>query len=283
MFGRIMVPLDGSVLAERALPCAEQIAVATGASIHLVRVVKPLSSSAGQHAPDNVFDTLVYDEVQAARLYLDTVRDQLTRRGIAALAYPVIGNSRDLLVALQREAEIDLTVMCGRGRSGLTRFALGTVADHVLRHGIVPLLLVRGFGKVANLAHAVIPLDGSAEAETALDVAAEFAGAIVSHVTLLRVIGQSAHGPRAEVYLADRQRRLEQLRIACDARVVQGDPAEWIITTAGTDMLVVMGTRGRVGMAPWASGSVADHVAREGRAPVLLLRPGMAGNRANKS
>jgi nucleotide-binding universal stress UspA family protein len=280
MFTRIMVPLDGSALAERALPCAAHIATTTGADIRLVRVVEPLPSSARSQVPANVCDTLVHDQVRAVRLYLDGVREQLATRGIAALAYPLIGDIGVSLVTFQRDAAIDLTVMCSRGRSGLTRFALGSVADHVLRHGIVPLALVRAFGTVANLDQAVVPLDGSAAAETALGVLAELAGAVVSHATLLRVIEQAAQGPEAEAYLADRRRRLERRGVICRARVMQGDPAEWIIATAGTDTLIVMGTRSRAGTARWISGSVADRVVRDSHATVLLLRAGIAGNRA---
>lgn len=69
------------------------------------------------------------------------------------------------LPSYEREAGIDLVVMCSHGRGGPARFALGSVADHLLRHGEAPVLLVRAFGEPVDLAHAVVPLDGSARAD----------------------------------------------------------------------------------------------------------------------
>src|SRR5436853_582850 len=136
MFAHIMVPLDGSELAERALPCAERLAVAAGATLHLVRIVEPP-------------------------------------------AWP---------------AYVPLT--------------------RAPRHGRAPLLLVRAFGAPMRLQHAIVPLDGSERAETALRVVAQLAPQVVSEATLLRVIAAPEEASEADRYLAETAHRLQQTQVA---------------------------------------------------------------------
>src|SRR5437588_11968033 len=123
--------------------------------------------------------------------------------------------------------------MCGHGRTGLARFALGSVAERLLHHGTAPVLLVRPFGDPVSLAHAVVPLDGSERAEEALRVVAQLARYVVHDVTVLRVIGAAEEGPDAERYLDAVAGRLTQAHLACWRWVAQGDPAATIIDVAG--------------------------------------------------
>ena len=174
MFQQIMVPLDGSELAERALPCAERLGVATGATLHLVHVVElapPLTwPFAPAYLPGSVYDDLVAQETQQATAYLDKMRERVAAGGVHVRTEQIVGYAAATLLDYEPDAGIDLVVMCSHGRSGLARFALGSVAERLLRHGTAPLLLVRPFGDPVTMAHAVVPLDGSERAETALQV-----------------------------------------------------------------------------------------------------------------
>ncbi len=130
MFDRIMVPLDGSELAERALPYARELAAATNATLHLVRVVD-LPPAVKVHrlgAPVNV--------------YLDEARAREETAGRPVTVQRLDGDTATALLGYVREAGIDTVVMTSHGGSGLTRWALGTVADRVMRGGTVPVLLV---------------------------------------------------------------------------------------------------------------------------------------------
>ena len=278
MFQQIMVPLDGSELAERALPCAEQLGVATGATLHLVHVVElapPLTwPFAPAYLPGSVYDDLVAQETQQATAYLDKMRERVAAGGVHVRTEQMVGYAAAALLDYERDAGIDLVVMCSHGRTGLARFALGSVAERLLRHGTAPVLLVRPFGDPVTLEHAVVPLDGSERAEEAWRVVDHLARYVVHEVTVLRVIGAAEEGPEAERYLDEVARRLAQEHLACSRRVTQGDPAEAITDVAGTDKLVVMVTRGRSGLTRWALGSVADRVAHGGVAAVLLVRAG---------
>ncbi len=283
MFQHIMVPLDGSEVAERALPCAERLAQAAGgtsATIHLVRVVEsPPDPSRMVWVPDMVgavptgmYADLVAAETREASVYLDRVHARVTAAGLRARAAPLTGHVAAALLDYERAAGIDLVVLCSHGRSGLARFAHGSVADRLLRHGRAPVLLVRAFGALVTLEHAVVPLDGSARAEEALPLVEALAQDGLSGVTLLRVIGAPDEGPEAERYLAEVARRLRRVPLDLQCRVEQGDPAAAIITTSGGADLVVMGTHGRSGPTRWALGSVADRVLRGGVAGLLLVR-----------
>lgn len=280
MFRHIMAPLDGSDLAERALPCAERLARATGATMHLVRVVEsPPDPSKLVWVPDmmgavptGMYADRVAAETHEATVYLDRVHAQVTAAELRVQAALLTGDAAGALLDYERATGIDLVVMCSHGRSGLARFAFGSVADRLLRHGVAPVLLVRAFGAPVTLEHAVIPLDGSARAEEALHVVAALAHDIMHEVTLLRVIDAPDQGPEAEHYLAEVARRLKRAQVVPQCRVEQGDPAAAIIATAGAADLVVMATHGRSGLTRWALGSVADRVLRGGVAGVLLVR-----------
>jgi nucleotide-binding universal stress UspA family protein len=282
MFQQIMVPLDGSELAERALPCAERLGVATGATLHLVHVVELMPPPTGPFAlaymPSSIHGDLVAQETQQATAYLDKMRERVAASGVHVRTEQMLGIAAATLLDYERDAGIDLIVMCSHGRTGLARFALGSVAEHLLRHGGAPVLLVRPFGdpEPVTLQHAVVPLDGSERAEEALRVVDHLARYVLHEVTLLRVIGAAEEGPEAERYLAEVAARLTQKHLVCSRRVTQADPAEAIIDVAGTDKLVVMATHGRSALTRWALGSVADRVAHGGVAAVLLVRAGAA-------
>lgn len=279
MLENIMAPLDGSALAERALLPAESLARAMGATLHLVRVVEPLLATATAtwsvapvYVPADLYAEVIKTEEEAAASYLSAVRERLAAAGIQVRAERLEGNISATLLDYERAAAIDLVVMCSHGRSGLARFALGSVADRLVRHGAAPLLLARAFGEPVNLQRAIVPLDGSDRAEAALVLLQRFQPELMSDVTLLRVIDSAEEGPEAERYLAEVAARVRQGGIVCHTQVEQGDPAQTIIAAAGNAGLVALATRGRSGLTRWALGSVADRVARGGTAAVLLAR-----------
>jgi len=278
MFGRIMVPLDGSELAERALPCAERLARLMGATLHLVRVAGPVFETTNSAVPETETELerddadFLVAEMRAAEAYLARVHDRLSAAGLAVHAQRVSGTIAGALLDYAREADIDLVVLCSHGRTGLARFPLGSVAEHLLRHGTTPVLLVRAFGGPVTLERAVVPLDGSEQAEAALGIVDQLARSVVREVTLVRVIETGGEGPAADDYLERTALRLTREHLACGRQVAQGDPARVIIDAAGTDKLVIMATHGRTAPLRWALGSVADRVTRGGAAAVLLVR-----------
>lgn len=281
MFHHLLVPLDGSELAERALPFAERVARATGATIHLVRVVVPPSdheldawAADAMYIPAGYYTDMLDSETRHATAYLDRIHAQMSAIGLHVRAAPLIGHAASTLLDYERTAGIDLVVMSSHGRTGLARLAFGSVADHLLHHGAVPMLLVQVIGDPAGLGGVVVPLDGSARAEEALGIVTSLPHDVLGEVTLLRVIDAPEQRAAADRYLARVAERLERAQLVCQCRVEQGDPAEAIIAAAGATRLVAMTTHGRTGLTRWVLGSVADRVAHSGTSGVLLVRSG---------
>ena len=147
MFGTILVPLDGSELAERALPYAQQLVRQLGSRLVLLRVVNVLDLAGSQafsgFLPAGVFDAALEDEHRAATAYLDGVTQRMRAAGYDAEPALRTGDPAGEIVEFGRQANVSLVVMSTHGRSGLSRWVYGSVADRVLRGGTVPVLLVR--------------------------------------------------------------------------------------------------------------------------------------------
>ena len=148
VYERIVVPLDGSALAECALPHAATLARATSLSIHLLRVVDltaltQLSVVGPGPDPTAVFVELeiVQAEEEAAMGYLEMVRRRLADQGVAATAEVRTGLVISELTTVVRAR--DLLVMTTHGRTGLERLFFGSVAEAMIQHSPAPVLLTR--------------------------------------------------------------------------------------------------------------------------------------------
>lgn len=144
MYSRIMVPLDGSELAEQALTHAQYLAKTSGATLHLVRVVEPPAAVRmhGVGAPVNVYEEVIAAQRQEAIEYLDILRARVRSDGPTVQTAQLDGTATTVLLDYVQTVQIDLVVMTAHGRSGLTRSGLGSVADRVTRGGTTAVLLV---------------------------------------------------------------------------------------------------------------------------------------------
>ncbi|HET9015198.1 MAG TPA: universal stress protein [Thermomicrobiaceae bacterium] len=287
----ILVPLDGSVMAEQALGTALVLAEALGVEVELVQVL--------DRTPD------VDGDGVAAERYLVAVARQLGRR-VPTRIRLIWGNPVDELLRTSGDGPGRMIVMSTRGRGGMERLILGSVTDRVVRNSTVPVVVVRHFpsGEAPRLKHLLVPLDGSQLAEGALALAIELAracGATLGLVRVAEVYPASSYGlsgdgiptddellmelseqlrDDARLYLDEvvRQARERGVRVVWEARV--GRPADEIVRAAETTAadLVMMSTHGRGGFRRWAFGSVTDEVVRASPVPVLVLPPRYAGS-----
>jgi nucleotide-binding universal stress UspA family protein len=143
---RIMVPLDGSSMAEAALPVAESLA-RPETSFFLVRAAE---------APDGLADVMAArrDTVEAAKKYLETVATALSARGFAKVeTVPLYGPAAAAILEAARVREPDLIVMATSGRSGVRRVVFGSVAEAVVRGTPTPVFLVRAGDGSGRSAH----------------------------------------------------------------------------------------------------------------------------------
>jgi nucleotide-binding universal stress UspA family protein len=143
-YQRILVPLDGSPLAEQALPHAEKIARAFHGEIVVLRVPTIPPSLTFGPDPGVLLPTLLNEAYDEADAYLDNVVRRLHAHGIVAHKVPMDpGPVAEAILDYARDADIDLIVMSTHGRSGIGRWVYGSVADRVLRGAEVPVLLIR--------------------------------------------------------------------------------------------------------------------------------------------
>ena len=144
MFERIVVALDGSELAERALGPAEELARRLGAPLHLVRVADVSVLRFGANEAVLEYAALggeLAEEEARATEYLEALRARLGGAGLAVTAEVRRGFAGRELVAAARPT--DLLVMASHGRTGPVRLLLGSVAEEVTRHAAAPVLLIR--------------------------------------------------------------------------------------------------------------------------------------------
>ncbi|MEW6375538.1 MAG: universal stress protein [Thermodesulfobacteriota bacterium] len=142
MYKKILVPLDGSELAKKALDQAEKLAKTFDAEIILFQVVPfmPIYGSPELVTP------LIVDEKQkeSAEKYLASIAEELKKQGLKVTAIVKTGQQVALeIIDFSKESGVDLIVMCTHGRSGITRWMLGSVALKLLTRGETHILLIR--------------------------------------------------------------------------------------------------------------------------------------------
>jgi nucleotide-binding universal stress UspA family protein len=283
----ILVPVDGSPLAERALPYAHVFARAAGARLLLVRAI-PIQRQAD---PGDA-------EARATRQSAEAYRRELASQQPDAeqvVTVVALGEAADALVDEIGVRQPDLVVMSTHGRSGIGRWVYGSVADAVLRQADAPVLLVPAACPIAwprdRTPRILVPLDGSELAERALGLVDPWARALHAEIFVLRVVeprSMAATDPSAFLWL-DPTAEIEEAhayvqgmvkKLQADGFAARGADAfgfavPTIVDTARAESadLVAMSTHGRGGLTRLLMGSVATGVVQRMCAPMLLARP----------
>jgi nucleotide-binding universal stress UspA family protein len=294
MLKNILVPLDGSPLAETALPYATAIASRAGASLTLVRAAQQ-KWLVGDLTYDAQQQTL-----QQAEDYLAPFARDLAAQGFnVQTGVPYGGSAAEWIVEESEIRHVDLVVMATHDRVGPDRWVYGSVAEAVVHRSTVPVVLVRDTDAVQRFdtsqAVLIVPLDGSDLAESALQIARELAQVISARLVLVGVVpkpGQLIAGQAGVIvtYVGSEQADLEaearayleanMVRLAASGACVEtalrfGDAAEEIAAAAQeyAAAAVVMATHGRTGLVRSVLGSVAGGVLHHSSCPVVLIHP----------
>lgn len=297
-YQKILLPLDGSPLAEHALHHLTWLATPAATELIVVNAMETwrYAMAGSELAWSDIF-TSIRGEAEA---YLATQRQQLQHAGYRVTTHVVEGDAAQVILDLAQTTGADLIAMSTHGRTGFMRWTLGSVAERVVHGAQIPIFLAREVTqpRVGPLGSILLPLDGSAVAEQALPEAQALAFANDAHLLLLQVIQRLDESSQrlffkdevaakstfaewraqAESYLAGVALRLERAGVGCSYRVVVDNPDKAICDLTkdnGVD-LVVMGTHGRTGMQRWVYGSVANKVLRGASCPLLLVRTGPA-------
>jgi len=296
MFKHILVPLDGSKLAEAAIPVAASLAQTLDAPVTLLHIIE-------QDAPREVHRDHHITQADEASAYLQ----EAAKRGFPAqvkvdthVHTAAVKNVAGSIVEhATREFRLDLIVMCTHGESGMRELLYGSIAQQVVAHGVTPLLLIKpeaGTPQTFKLDKILVPLDTGPLHDDSLPVTQELALAYKSNVHLLTVIptfgtisGETAAAGsllpattsalleiNVENAAEDLQEHLDELKQAgvhVSAEVARGDPATEIVNIAGklqVDMITLT-THRKAGTAAFWARSVAPNVARRARVPILLI------------
>ncbi len=296
MIKHVLVPLDGSELAEAALPAARFLAVALGAKVTLVHVVE-------QDAPATIHGERHLKTPEEAEAYLMAVSSLAAPPGAEVACHvhaPATSDVVQSIVAHKHELAPDLIVLCTHGRSGLRRIFIGSIAQQVAAAGPTPVLLIRPEGHARDSAFDVktilAPLDGELPHEQGLDLAWELARSAGARLHLLSIVptlnslaGHDATMGRfmpgttqailqmeekeIKAYLMQCASRLQQKGLEIAAEIRYGDAGPTITETAEQidAGIIVLATHGKAGNAAFWTNSVAARVQASTRRPLLLV------------
>ncbi len=207
MFHHILVPLDGSTRAEQALPVAARLAHASGGTLMLLQVVNLPTMMVPYPAMDPATIQMINDaDVAEARRYVERVTRLSSLKDVHVETEVIVGTAAATILLVAETQHIDLIVLCSHGYTGMKRWVLGSVAEKVVHHAPVPVLMLREGGPalVGTPPHAegplraLVPLDGSVQAKAALVPAAQLVAALSApgpgalHLTRVVVLPDAA-------------------------------------------------------------------------------------------
>lgn len=285
MQNSILVPLDGSPLSDEILPWIERLLLRKDSEVHLLRVFPPEPAATGRDLWEKLLHT--------GRPHLEKLRDSLVEKGANAFAHFRTGDAAEEILRCSRELTPSLVCMSTHGRSGVSRWIRGSVAERVLRRTCFPLLLagppavreghLRGEARFRKI---LVPLDGSEMSERIFPLVEEFARLYESEIILFHAAvpvasmtlypewGIDYPPSEATARLEPHERRLAKAGLKVRIRTHAGPPAGEILEAVRHEKadLVAMTTHGRSRLARWAYGSVAETVLRHCGCPLLVLR-----------
>ena len=288
-YQKILVPLDGSDLAEKALPYTKTIAKLKNSEVILFAV--SITASGGRR------DRLL-------KSYLEVNAKGLESQGIKVSTTVTYGNVAEDIIEYADKNNIDLIIISTHGYSGIKRWMLGSVTQKVLYGTGTPVLLIKSKSpEISKLEFKkiLLPVDGSPFSETIFPYIEELTRDTNAEVILLEVSEPPivpSYGTRpinptwekyrdsiwtelqqqASEYLEEMKSDLVKRGWKIKSQIVKGEVgevAQSIMQVAEKEKidLVVIATHGRTGVSRWVYGSVANRIVEESLQPVLLIRP----------
>ena len=290
MYDRMIVPLDGSQLAEQVLPYVHVVSEGLKCPITLVRVVDVPAMIEGVSGAtiDRVASELRAD----ADRYLERVKGTFVDVGANVSVVGKQGDAASVIIEESEKEASTIVMISSHGRSGVTRWAMGRVAEKVLQATNNPLLIIRDqaaeessfiegnrnlrdWNALLTIKNIIVTLDGSSISEQVIPHAMAFAKSLAVPLTPVRVSNSPDDDSENNEYLNNLVKRFRDENLQCDGgEVLHGNPATAIIevTERIPSSLVAMTTRGRSGIQRWVMGSVTDRVVRHSGSPALVIR-----------
>jgi nucleotide-binding universal stress UspA family protein len=296
MFKNILIPLDGSKLAEAAVPPAASLGHTLGAPITLLHIIE-------KDAPQEVHSDRHLTQVDEAVIYLKNVAAKASAGDLKIETHVHTAEVKDVAVSIiqhaSEEFNPDLIVMCAHGQGGFRDLIFGNIAQQVLAGSQTPLLLLQPESPESRpyaLRRLLVPLDSESVHDESLHYALELAKAYEAELYLLTVIptfntltgkeaAVSSMLPATSTAFLDIQEETAKEHLQghlneflaagynVNAEIARGDPAEVIVATAarvGAD-LILLSTHRKAGMNAFWARSVAPNVVKKTHIPLLLV------------
>jgi len=295
-FKHLLVPLDGSQLAEAVLPAVARLAKLSETRVTLLHVIE-------ENAPREVHGYRHLVDPDEAGNYIEEVASRPILAGLNIERHvhtTEVDNVARSIVAHTEEIGADLVVMCTHGGGGLRHFILGSIAQQVLSLGKTPLLLITpqetGEAPAFGCQRILVPLDGNPDHEQGLAVAADLAANCAGVLHIVAVvytldslpsdqISSAIFLPGATsavlelnqqgvmVYLQNLVKRIGSENLDVTAEVQRGDPVKGILQSAknAKSDLIVMATHGKSAMGGFWSGSLTPKLLNRKALPLLLV------------
>lgn len=286
MFADILVPVDGSDGADDAIGHAADVADRFDATVHVLFVASTNRDSVTVVGSD-VVDALERE----GKDIVEPVAADVRKRGVDCESEVVQGDPATTIVDYAESRGMDLVVMPTRGRTGLSRYLLGSVTEKVVRHSEVPVLTIRTHEDARTsfpYEDVLIPTDGSEAASGAIDRAVDLAVTFDATLHAVSVVDDTSLGfdvrsasvsdeleTAAEEAIADVASRADEAGVErVEEHVLRGRVSQRLLDyVADNDIdVVTMGTTGRGATERVLLGSVTERMVRSSPVPVLTVR-----------
>ncbi len=274
MLRRILLTLDVSENAEKALPWAKQYAAREIAEVILLRVVDGTYLDRNEQA----------EVLQEARDYLQRIERELNYSGGPCRTLVAQGNPARAIARTAALERCNLIITSTRGGSDVKRWVIGGVTEQVLHLSSVPVLIIRSrtiLPRQGHVRRVIVPVDGSKLAEAAVSWRSRLAKVLKAKVVFLQVYpaGRPGLGGRQQKNFQALNERMTRLCRGLNGKgqraafnVQRGDAAERILAFADQNDLVVTTTHGSGGFKRWVFGSVAEKLVHDASIPVLVYK-----------
>jgi len=293
MIKTILVPLDGSELAEQVLPYTSELARRAGAELLLLTSIQPVGIW------DATATAINWErEERLAQDYLEAQKVRLEAGGVKIRVKHRHGEAAAGILEIAEEEDVSLIALSTHGRSGISRWLFGSVADRIVQNSHVPLLMIRPDDRAEPrtvFEKVLVPLDGSEVAASVLPFVEEVAKLFGASLVLYHAVPPVSAYPgfetvnpqidgkvltemqdQAKDLLSRAAREIEDRGVHATVAVSIDLAVDGILRAAretGSD-LIAIGTHGRSGLGRMVLGSVANAVMRRSEIPCLLVHPG---------
>ncbi len=295
MFNKILLPLDGSQLAETAIPVAASLAKTLDSPVVLLHIIE-------QNAPETVHHERHLTQPDEAKAYLQNLAQQYFPEEVKTDWHVHNAEVKDVPASIVQHAgefSPGLIVMCAHGKSGIRDLLFGGIAQQVIAQDATPLLLLQPMTserKPFELRRILIPLDSESLHDDSLPFATGLAKVYGAELHLLCVIPtlstlhdeEAATGnvlpttthalldmqeEHARDHMQEHMNELFRSGFRTAAEIARGDPAQTIVSVAERihANLIILSTHRHAGMGAFWARSVAPNVARRTRIPILLI------------